>query len=157
MHESRKWTNCWSCPWVAINRAAIARNALTLPGYPRYCVFHKKIKIHLAVQRQQLWALQKHTAKQEKELPWSWTVHFLDCPQVISNCCGDEQAEREQLWEKKQKKRGQLNKDARISKTMNYNSNKLNGHKIQVPELNRVDSPLSAYWTVRQPREHLKM
>ena len=66
MHKSRKQTNCLSSLWVALNKVAIARNALTLPRQ-RNCAFQNKIKVHLASQCKgsQLWALGKHAAKQE--------------------------------------------------------------------------------------------
>lgn len=162
MHRSRKYTNCLSSLWVAINRAVIARNALTLP-HPRYCVLHKKIKIHLAVQRQQLWGstLQSRRPLQRKDFPDHgqfifWTVPRCFLSGVVMNRLKGNTSERGN-----RRKEGNSARTLKsliwISKTMNWNSNKLNGHKTQVPELNWVDSPLSAYCIVRQPPEHLEM
>lgn len=133
-----------------MNRAATACNAFTLP-YPRYCEFHNKIKIHLALQRQQLWGstLQSRRLLKRKKFPDPGHFIFLDCPQVISNCCGWKATSlKEETEEERVTQKGCSKSLIRKSKTLNYNSNRLNGHKMQFPEMN---SPLSAYCTVRQP------
>lgn len=117
--------------------------------------------------------LQSRRPLQRNTFHWSYRIHLIECPQVISSCYGDEQAERKYLWYKKKKteekgatKQRLLKSLTEISQKCKYNSSSIFGMNIKCifqswsqyldeKGIKRrhsywADPPLSAYCLVRQ-------
>lgn len=113
--------------------------------------------------------LQSRRPLQRNIFHWSYRIHLIERPQVISSCYSDEQTERKYLWDKKKSeekgatKQRLLKSLTEISQKCKYNSSILFGMNIKsmfqswsqyLDEKGRrsywADPPLSAYCIVRQ-------